>query len=142
MPVRPEWRAFYASEEWRYVIRLRILRRAGGTFDDGGRYLGGAKCEACGVPDRSIPIRGPGDSWKLGEHWWSSVGLHWSKWQRVRSVQVFLTIAHLDHDHAHNDDDNLRALCQWCHLHHDKLHHAETRATRKDAARPLLAGAA
>lgn len=39
-------------------------------------------------------------------------------------------------------DANLRALCQWCHLHHDAGLHIEharaTRQTRKDAARPLL----
>ena len=30
------------------------------------------------------------------------------------------------------------ALCQWCHLNLDKLHHKESRQARKDRARPML----
>ncbi|MBL8204012.1 MAG: hypothetical protein JNM09_07265 [Blastocatellia bacterium] len=33
---------------------------------------------------------------------------------------VILACAHLDHDPAHNRATNLRALCQECHLHHDR----------------------
>ena len=51
---------------------------------------------------------------------------------------IVLTVAHLNHDPADNRDENLKALWQWCHLNWDKLHHAETRAIRKDQARPLL----
>lgn len=44
---------------------------------------------------------------------------------------VVLTTAHLDHQPENCDDANLRAMCQGCHLHYDKEHHAETRlATR------------
>ena len=139
MPIRPEWRAFYASKLWRFEIRPRILRRAGGQFDEKGRYLGGAKCEECGVPDRKIATRGPESSWKIGAHWWSPHGLPPSKWLRIRSVAVVLTIAHLNHDHSDNRDDNLKALCQWCHLNYDKPHHKETREIHKDQKRPLLA---
>ena len=45
--------------------------------------------------------------------------------------RVILTVAHLDHDPANCDDDNLVALCQRCHLGYDAeehaLHAAETR---------------
>lgn len=54
-----------------------------------------------------------------------------------RVIRVKIGVAHLDHDPSNNADDNLKALCDWCHLHYDKLHHRETRATRKDAARPI-----
>jgi hypothetical protein len=60
----------------------------------------------------------------------------------LRVVRIVLTVAHLNHDPRDNREENLKALCQWCHLNYDKLHHAETRAVRKDAARPLLAGVA
>lgn len=41
-------------------------------------------------------------------------------------------IYHLDHNQANNDDRNLKALCQRCHLRLDAQHHAETaRATRR-----------
>jgi hypothetical protein len=44
---------------------------------------------------------------------------------------VVLTTAHLDHTPENCDDDNLRAMCQGCHLNYDRDHHAETaRATR------------
>jgi len=33
---------------------------------------------------------------------------------------VVLTVAHLDHDPTHSTDDNLAALCQACHLEHDR----------------------
>jgi hypothetical protein len=56
----------------------------------------------------------------------------------AHEIRVVLTVAHLDHTPGHDDDDNLKALCQWCHLHYDFEHHKQTRATRKDAARPLL----
>lgn len=52
----------------------------------------------------------------------------------VTSSKVVLTIAHLDHDVSNNDDSNLAALCQRCHLTHDAQQHAmnarQTRAHR------------
>jgi hypothetical protein len=36
---------------------------------------------------------------------------------------VVLAAAHLDHDPAHNRLRNLRALCQRCHMIHDRKHH-------------------
>jgi hypothetical protein len=48
--------------------------------------------------------------------------------------KVILTTAHLDHTPENCDDDNLRAMCQSCHLNYDKDHHAETRAATRAAA--------
>lgn len=49
---------------------------------------------------------------------------------------------HLDQNPENNADTNLAALCRACHLAHDRAAHVrhahETRATRKDAARPLI----
>jgi 5-methylcytosine-specific restriction endonuclease McrA len=60
--------------------------------------------------------------------------------------RVVLTIAHLDQNPANNAEANLRALCQRCHLNHDRPFNVPkqhlTRARRKDAARPLLAALA
>lgn len=36
---------------------------------------------------------------------------------------VILTTAHLDHDKTNSDWGNLRALCQRCHLDHDREQH-------------------
>jgi hypothetical protein len=55
---------------------------------------------------------------------------------------VRLDVAHLDQNSANDDETNLAALCRLDHRRHDlatwrrKCH--ETRAARKDAARPLL----
>lgn len=40
---------------------------------------------------------------------------------------VVLTTAHLDHTPENCDDENLKSMCQGCHLHYDRKHHAETR---------------
>lgn len=36
------------------------------------------------------------------------------------SVKIILTVAHLDRDRSNNDLSNLAALCQRCHLNHDR----------------------
>jgi 5-methylcytosine-specific restriction endonuclease McrA len=50
---------------------------------------------------------------------------------------VVLTIAHLNHNPANSNGDNLRAWCQKCHLGYDREHHqanaARTRAARRAA---------
>lgn len=45
--------------------------------------------------------------------------------------RVVLTIAHLDHTPENCDPDNLRAMCQACHLSYDRDHHAATRAANR-----------
>jgi hypothetical protein len=55
-----------------------------------------------------------------------------------RKVFVLLSVAHLNHVAGDDRDENLRALCAWCHLTYDLVHHRETRCHRKDAERPLL----
>jgi len=131
MPIRPELRKFY-GKTWREVTRPRILARAGN------------RCEQCGVPNHAEVHRGPEGMWRL-----LKIGAQWHRnhggtttfeplWNLTHRTRIVLTIAHLDHRPGHDNLDNLKALCQWCHLNYDKLHHRETRSTRKDAARPLL----
>ena len=48
----------------------------------------------------------------------------------VTGANVVLTVAHLNHTPEDNRDENLRAMCQGCHLHYDRAHHAETRRRR------------
>jgi len=53
------------------------------------------------------------------------------------SGKVVLTVAHLDHDPTNNEPDNLRAMCQRCHLRLDREQHihnaAVTRAQKRAA---------
>lgn len=48
---------------------------------------------------------------------------------------VVLTVAHLNHDPRDVRDENLRALCQRCHLARDRHNHSCTRAETRDANR-------
>lgn len=41
--------------------------------------------------------------------------------------KVVLTTAHLNHQPEDCRDENLRSMCQGCHLHYDRKHHAESR---------------
>lgn len=44
--------------------------------------------------------------------------------------RVILTVAHLDHQPENCDRDNLRAMCQRCHLAYDAEEHMRVRAER------------
>lgn len=48
---------------------------------------------------------------------------------KPNGTKVVLTIAHLDYDKSNWEvsDDRLRALCQACHLNHDRPRHIENR---------------
>lgn len=135
MPIRADLRKFYGAT-WRKVTRPRILARAGN------------KCEQCGVPNYTDVTRIAGAwleqkvSWKDGvrETWRDDDGKPITPPAGPRrTIRVVLTVAHLNHTSGDDRDENLKALCQYHHLHLDKVHHRETRATRKDAARPLIA---
>lgn len=80
----------------------------------------GNRCQFCGVRNGSIRITGS------------------------KATRIVLTVAHLDHDPRNNDDRNLRALCQRCHLRHDARLHAanaaRTRAAKRLRKQPLLFG--
>ncbi len=53
--------------------------------------------------------------------------------------KVILTVAHLDHNIKNNDFHNLKALCQKCHLNHDRhLHREKARLTRLKKGNQLL----
>ena len=102
MPIKPENKQRYPSH-WR-VIRQSVLERAA------------LRCECtgqCGLhrERRCVERHGERALWARGK--------------------IVLTIAHLDHTPEHCKLDNLRALCQRCHLRYDAQHHVRTaRQTR------------
>ncbi len=49
----------------------------------------------------------------------------------VTGSKVVLTVAHLDHNRQNCADENLKALCQRCHLTYDAKHHALNAATTR-----------
>jgi len=129
MPIKPENRARYPAN-WK-EIRVRILNRA----DD--------KCEQCKVPNGEIVVRGTDrDSGTYmnqdAEVFDAENGEYLGQWRMSdyycngNGVKIVLTIAHLDHVPEHCEDDNLKALCQRCHLAYDAEHHrANAQATRR-----------
>jgi hypothetical protein len=118
MPIKPENRARY-PKDWKR-IRERILVRARD------------RCEECGVENHDLGYREEG----TGE-FVSVKGRHYMFIPpRVRTFTIVLTIAHLDHTPENCADENLKALCQRCHLRYDHEHHMQNAAAtrRKDKA--------
>lgn len=144
MPIRKELAHFYGAD-WKKQIRPRILKR------DQNR------CTNCGKPNhatvRQIVDRAARRMWWFEFDPQTIVIILRDQHGRIvgvvdelppldsYSVRIVLTIAHLNHDPSDMRDENLAALCQWCHLNHELRHHAETRAIRKDQSRPILVAA-
>jgi hypothetical protein len=108
MPIRPENRGRY-PEDWAELSRRIRFGRAGGRCEcegECGRGTHGGRC-----PNR---------------HGRAAYGT---------GSTVVLTVAHLDHTPEHCEEGDLRAMCQGCHLHYDREHHARSRAASQHAAR-------
>ena len=108
MPIRPSEKARYPAD-WKQ-ISLRIRARAEGQCECVGEcgLHAGRRCE-----ERNGEV---------------------AKFARGK---VVLTTAHLDHAPERCDDENLRAMCQKCHLRYDRDHHAETRRASSSQMRLL-----
>lgn len=145
MPIRPEFRHLY-RHHWLTVTRPRVLERAHN------------QCELCRKPLHAWIFtytwknRDPqfGGRWRFHMIWIKEGSKVWRNQYGnpcsplhakglPRKIRVKLTIAHADNNPANMDDLNLRCWCTWCHLHHDMSQHKETRATRKDGTRPIIA---
>lgn len=126
MPIRPEHRWLYPID-WRELSALVRLGRAGG------------RCERCGRPHLQRV-------WRIGDgRWWDADARAWRDGrgrvvvsdtrERPRLTRVVLACAHLDHDPTNNRLRNLAALCQRCHLAHDRTEHVRRRRRNAFAAR-------
>lgn len=107
MPIRPENRDRYPAD-WKDISTRIRFTRAGGRCECDGR---------CGRPAHHLH---PNDGRCRNRHGAPA-------W--VTRSNVVLTVAHLDHTPENCDEENLMAMCQGCHLHYDREHHAETRRT-------------
>lgn len=122
MPIKKELKGFYPID-WVELSRVVRFERAGG------------RCEQCGRPHgTTISHLGDGrwfdpdaEAWRDGEG--RAVG--WVDYRayerRLRRMRVILAAAHLNHDPADNRSSNLKALCQRCHLLHDREEHRRRR---------------
>ncbi|MEU1550268.1 hypothetical protein [Nocardia sp. NPDC005745] len=111
MPIRPENRDRYPPD-WPEISQRIRFGRAGG------------RCECLGECGRP-PDHLDADGRCRNRH---NAPAHGT------GSTVVLTTAHLDHTPEHCADDNLRAMCQGCHLHYDRDHHAHTAAATRRAA--------
>ncbi|MGI4870496.1 MAG: hypothetical protein ACRYFX_04875 [Janthinobacterium lividum] len=114
-------------DEWLTEIRPRILERDGHC------------CKFCGIADRVEGWRVPGGSFYTPEQFASDyippkdeAALIKVLIKKPKPYQIVLTVAHLDHKLIDHCDDNLAALCQRCHLNHDRQ---ATAAKRKQNRR-------
>lgn len=149
MPIRPEFRKFYRSAEWR-EIRERIRTR------DKNR------CARCGKPHDTwcLVVRDGTGRYSLAAHrtphipkrtrweigaaralrkigftdWvWHAPGAAPPKTTtpptkgKCFAILIVCCVAHLDHNPQNNADDNLELLCQHCHLRHDARQHYANR---------------
>lgn len=125
-------------EDWPEV-RRRILRRA----ED--RENSPPRCEClgeCGVDHSSLDGGNPGRCIERNGSWAATFGSGTGGKGDNRAVRVVLTVAHLDHDASAGDhsDENLKALCQSCHLRYDAPYNAAKRRRAREQTERLFEG--
>ncbi|SKV05660.1 Uncharacterised protein [Mycobacteroides abscessus subsp. bolletii] len=107
MPIRPGNRDRY-PKDWPEISRRVRFERAKGRCECEGECRRGTHLDRC--PNvNGQPAYGTGST-------------------------VVLTVAHMNHTPEDCRDQNLRAMCQGCHLHYDAGHHAQTRQRTRTAA--------
>jgi hypothetical protein len=122
MPIRPQFRWLYPID-WRELSTVIRFERAK------------SRCEHCGRPHGRVVVH-------LGDgRWWDAERAVWRngdgrnlrregrriRFGELRSTRVYLATAHLDHDPTNNRSRNLKALCQRCHMLHDREEHRRRR---------------
>ena len=122
MPIRAELRTLY-PRNWRAVSHDVRFNRAGG------------RCQFCRRPHLARVRCLPDGRWyDAGAALWRNGRGRPARWPdlveavAMRFTRVVLAAAHLDHDPRHNSRRrNLRALCQRCHILHDRPYHLAQR---------------
>jgi len=111
MPISPENKKRYPVNWDRISARIRSVRAKG-------------RCECrgeCGHVHTdfigALPGHNDGDRCRAEN----------GKPHPLTGSKVVLTVAHLDHTPENCSDENLRTMCQRCHLAYDAEHHARTR---------------
>lgn len=121
MPIRPELRGLYPAN-WRDISRRVRFERAGG------------RCQNCKRPHgQEIKCLPDGRWFDPAAGTWRSTRGRPAAWPNLieaietRSWTVRLAAAHLDNHPWNSKLRNLRALCQRCHLAHDRPYHLARR---------------
>jgi hypothetical protein len=119
-PIRREHRWFHPID-WPQLSAVIRFRRARG------------RCEQCGRPHSCLVYHlGDGRWWddETSSIWRTGKGRTLRRLappnrlsQPLQATRVFLACAHLDHNPGNNRPQNLKALCQRCHMLHDRAEH-------------------
>ena len=159
MPIKAENKALYPAN-WRQISR-DVRERAR------------MRCEDCGIQNYAVGYRdaqgrffrlggsGPCDAAGEGLQWPSLTPITYAEAREFAAASnteadgkdadgrhyfvIVLTVAHLDHNPRNCALSNLKALCQYCHLHYDSHHHQqsayETRRKGKSIGFDFTSGA-
>ncbi len=105
------------------------------------RHESGQCCEFCSVPNYAVGLRNQNREF-IAHHRHSlrhathaqakTLAKHLQDTDGQKRVVIVLTVAHLDHTPENCARENLKALCQMCHLLYDIEHHANTRRQSKN----------
>jgi len=112
VPIRPDDRHRY-PDNWPEISHRIRFDRAGGRCECTGE---------CNAATHSYPGR------CLAEH---------GHEHPITGSRVVLTVAHLNHTPEDCTDENLKAMCQACHLAYDRDHHIATRRRNRHTAGQL-----
>ncbi|HYG84927.1 MAG TPA: hypothetical protein VD978_01580 [Azospirillum sp.] len=117
MPILPRTRWYYPID-WPQISRHVRFERAKG------------RCEQCGRPHGDEVRCLPDGRWfDTAAHVWRDGHGNPAPWPDVvdyakhRNTRVSLSACHRDHNPANNHPTNLMALCQRCHMLHDRAEH-------------------
>ena len=124
MPIRRAHRHFYPIDWPQLSAVIRFTRAKG-------------RCERCGRPHmKTVMHLGDGRWWDAALGTWRNgrgralprlVAPEAMPADHQRMTFVVLATAHLDHDTSNNAPRNLAALCQRCHMLHDRPEHQRRR---------------
>lgn len=102
----------------------------------------GNKCEWCGVANHAIGARDKTGGWHdhdgIGNMQSDAGFALFGPYPKI--ITIVLTVAHLDHNPGNNDESNLAALCQRCHLTHDRPEHIKNAKVTRRAKRLTSTG--
>jgi hypothetical protein len=121
--------------KWNLISRLVRFRRAGNHCEECGlrNYSVGYWLDRVWqMPEYTKPPAGGFDTWKEAKAWVDAyneeIGELYAPAPFTNKVcVVILTVSHLDHNVKNNRFGNLKALCQCCHLGHDRVDNAQKR---------------
>lgn len=131
MPIRPERRFFYPID-WPIISRqIRFVRAKG-------------RCEICARPHGRLICQLGDGRWfdELAGQWRDDRGepVEWPDIVELsdqKNRQIWLGTAHLDQNPGNSASSNLKALCQRCHLRHDRTANLLRRRQRQRARRAV-----